>query len=70
MEIESNHEIGRIFDIDVYNVSGESLSRESLGLPERQCIICEGRAKVCVRSEKHSTHDLVKYADSMVNMYF
>lgn len=69
VEIEENHEIGRIFDIDVYKNSGESLSRSDFELPSRQCLVCENEAKVCSRSESHSMELLVKYADSMVDVY-
>lgn len=69
VEIEEHHEIGRIFDIDVYKVTGESLSRTDFELPNRQCLVCENDAKVCSRSASHSLDLLVKYADSMVDIY-
>ncbi len=46
--------IGRLFDIDVLDVSGEKLSRQNA----RKCLICEENAKECARSRRHSADEL------------
>lgn len=58
IEIEQTHLIGRLFDMDVIDPEGKKLSRESLGYPRRQCLICEKDAYLCARSRAHSLDEL------------
>lgn len=53
-EIEDNHPLGRLFDIDVYWKNGIGISRNELGLLERKCLVCGKSAKECGRSRAHS----------------
>lgn len=59
VEIEEQHKLGRLADIDVLNERGEALSRSSLELPVRSCLICRQDAKVCGRSRAHSVEELL-----------
>ena len=52
--IEESCELGRLFDIDVIDISFEKLSRKSF----RKCLICEAQAQECGRSRKHSVEEL------------
>ncbi|MBQ9460203.1 MAG: citrate lyase holo-[Oscillospiraceae bacterium] len=52
--MEDAHPLGRLFDMDVLNASGEPLSRKALGAPPRRCLICGRDAKLCGRSRAHS----------------
>lgn len=51
--LEELHPLGRLFDMDVLDSSGRSLSRKDFGLPARRCLLCGGDAKVCGRSRAH-----------------
>ena len=58
VELEETAPIGRLFDMDVTDIDGVKLSRESLGLQRRQCLICGEDASVCARSRAHSLSEL------------
>ena len=57
MEVEEESLGGRLLDLDVYDKDFSQISRSSLGLPERKCIICGKTARTCIKEERH------KYAD-------
>lgn len=52
-ELEENHPLGRLFDLDVLTGDGTHLSRLDLGLSPRRCLICGRNAKECGRSMAH-----------------
>lgn len=49
MGLESEREAGRLFDLDVLDVNGEKLSRDT----SRTCLVCGGPVSVCSRSRAH-----------------
>ena len=49
IRLESEGEAGRLFDLDVLDVNGEKLSRET----GRTCLVCGGPVSVCSRSRAH-----------------
>lgn len=52
---ESDMLTGRLFDVDVMAYHNEKqLSRQALGLPARQCLICDKDAKVCMKLGAHT----------------
>lgn len=53
-EIEDMDPVGRLFDMDVLDVTGHKAERQSLGLPSRRCLLCQQDARVCGRSRAHS----------------
>lgn len=55
--IEELTPAGRILDIDIV-VPGKTISRSNLGLPHRNCLLCEKPAKECARDRSHSYEDL------------
>lgn len=65
-QIEENHPLGRIFDIDVYNTSGAPVERTDLGLAERKCIVCGENAKICVRGKAHSSEETLKAFNKII----
>jgi holo-ACP synthase len=67
--IEEKHELGRLFDFDVFNINGEQVSRIELGLPERKCLLCNDSAKVCGRSRKHSVDELLNKVYELIDYY-
>lgn len=68
--IEENHALGRLFDMDVLDVFGVSLSRSTLELPPRTCLICGENAKMCARSQSHSRELISWRIAQMLNDYF
>ena len=53
-DIEENHSLGRLYDIDVIEKTGTKLSRPSY----RKCIFCDCQAQECARSRKHSVDEM------------
>jgi len=58
IDIEENHPLGRMFDIDVYDNSFNQVSRSDVGLEPRTCIICGDVAHNCIRSLNHSLDEV------------
>lgn len=62
MEIENRHPLGRLFDMDVIDISGEKLSRPRF----RKCLICERQAQECARSRTHTVKEMQEAIDRML----
>jgi holo-ACP synthase len=56
--LEQQHPLGRLFDLDVLQQDGRSLSRREFDLPPRRCLICDESAAACGRSRRHNHDDL------------
>lgn len=69
-KLEESNDLGRLFDIDVLDTSGEKISRTAVGLPERKCLICDERAVVCGRSRAHSIEELQEQTCKIIWTYF
>ena len=67
--IEESHFLGRIFDIDVYDGEGGQVSRSSLNLAERKCLLCGNDARICARSRVHSADELNEKIAAMKEEY-
>lgn len=61
IELEENHLLGRLGDIDVYDKCGNGISRKDLGYPARKCFICSDMAQNCVRAQKHSIAEVIEF---------
>lgn len=68
--IEESHALGRLFDMDVLDADGRSLSRSLLGLPPRSCLICGEAARVCVKNRTHSMELILWRTAQILNDYF
>ena len=66
--IEDSHPLGRMMDIDVISLEGP-LSRESIGLGPRPCLICGQPARICMRARTHSTEELIETINAKVDNY-
>lgn len=55
VEIEETPSIGRLFDMDVLDIDGKKLSRET----PRKCLLCDNDAAVCARSRAHGLDALL-----------
>lgn len=69
-DIEERCPIGRLFDLDVLDVEGKKLERESLGNRTRGCLICGREGKNCARSRAHSVEELWEKTMRMLREYF
>lgn len=58
IEIEEESDGGRLLDLDIYDKDFSQISRSSLGLPERKCIICGDTARTCIKEERHDLKEL------------
>lgn len=67
--IEENHELGRLFDIDVLSADGSAISRKKVGIPARKCLICTEDAKICARSRRHSVEELNNKISYMIETW-
>jgi holo-ACP synthase CitX len=70
--IEDTHPLGRLLDIDVMpGVPGHigPISRDSLGLSPRKCLLCDNEARYCIRAKTHSTSELLERIGQMVKAY-
>lgn len=69
VELEQNHPLGRLWDIDVIGRNGKPLSREQFGLPPRSCLCCGEAAKTCARTRRHSLPELQTAMQSHYRRY-
>lgn len=69
--LETTLPLGRIFDIDVMTqVNTTQLSRQALGLPPRQCLVCNQDAKICAKAQTHSYQEVLAAIDRLYQAHF
>lgn len=68
-QLEEQHPLGRLWDIDVIADDGRPLPRSTLGKRPRQCLLCQQHASVCVRARQHSVAQLQQKMREMLNGY-
>lgn len=59
ISLEENHEIGRVFDMDVISMTGLSMSRTELGYGKRKCLLCDEEGHACARNKSHTIGSLI-----------
>lgn len=69
VEIEDAHPLGRLWDLDVIDPATSVVSRHSLGLPPRRCLLCSAPAHACARSRAHSLAELLTAIRQVVEAY-
>ena len=67
--IEEEHPLGRLFDIDVIDPTGTPVSRQSIGVEPRRCLLCEREARYCMRNHTHSREELQARIEKIVDEY-
>ena len=67
--IEDTHPLGRLFDLDVIDADGVPISRETIGLNPRKCLICDNEARYCMRNRTHTLSELSARIDEMIEAY-
>ena len=65
--IESEHPLGRLMDIDVFDPDGSPISRIGIGKDARSCLICGRDARICMRTFAHPLPELHNKIRSIVN---
>lgn len=68
VDIEDEHKLGRIFDIDVFDKEHKQISRIGLGLSPRRCLICNEDARICMRNRTHTYEELIKKVEDMASV--
>ncbi len=68
-DIEDNHPLGRLFDMDVIAADGTPVSRQSIGRAPRRCLVCGNEARFCMRNRTHSSEELMARIDEMIGEY-
>ena len=69
LQIEEQHALGRLWDVDVLDLTGSSVSRQQLGVPARRCLLCDAAAHACARSGQHALIDLQRAIEDKVNAF-
>ncbi|MDR2387007.1 MAG: citrate lyase holo-[acyl-carrier protein] synthase, partial [Deltaproteobacteria bacterium] len=70
MDIENEHPLGRLLDLDVFDHLGAPLSRDTLGGAKRTCVICGNQVSLCRRSAKHSAAEVLIHLTKIAEGYF
>lgn len=65
-ELEENHPLGRLFDMDVIGTDGRKLERKS----QRGCIVCGAPGRFCAASRAHSVEQLQAVTTQLLERYF
>ena len=66
VKIEDAHPLGRLFDMDVIDGSGEHLSRRR----ERGCIVCGAPGRACAAGRLHPVSQIIAKTDEILTGYF
>lgn len=70
IEIEHNHPLGRLWDIDIIDpVTQMSIPRTGFELKPRKCLICGDNAKACGRGRRHSVVEIFEEMKKIINNY-
>ncbi|MFC1236545.1 citrate lyase holo-[acyl-carrier protein] synthase [Vibrio sp. F74] len=67
VDIEDSHPLGRLFDIDIIDRNGVAVSRDSMSLPRRRCMVCNDDAKICARSRRHEKSVIIEKMSQLVS---
>ena len=67
IQLEQQHSLGRLWDIDVLTTHGRILSRRDFSLTERRCLLCSQSAAECGRARAHTLADLLIRMEDLVN---
>ena len=67
IDLETTHPMGRLWDLDVTDPRLGALSRRSLSLPVRRCLLCDEPAHACARSRAHPLAELLGAIERILN---
>jgi len=69
VELEEQHPLGRLWDLDVIAPGPRTLSRKDFGYSARRCLACERPAFECGRSRRHPLHELWTTIEKIVRKH-
>lgn len=69
VNIEEEHPLGRLFDLDVIGTDGAPLSRQCVGKPARRCLLCDNEARFCMRNKTHTYDEILQKIREMIDAY-
>ncbi len=67
--LEASHPLGRLWDLDVTGVDGHTVSRQDVGMPPRQCLVCGEPAHACARAARHPLEEVERAIRSLIDDY-
>lgn len=70
VKMENTHPLGRLFDIDVFDASGQQIKRHVIGVEKRTCVICGGITEVCRHENSHSIDEVIEKYKQIINEFF
>lgn len=68
-QLEEQHSLGRLFDIDVIDSDGSPVSRADIGLPPRRCLLCNQEARFCMRNHTHTPEEIQQHISQLIAAY-
>lgn len=70
VEIEAAPHLGRLLDMDVIDAEGRQVSRQTLGIPQRGCLVCGAPGRACASRRLHTVDQLQSIAKQRMEAYF
>jgi holo-ACP synthase len=67
--LEDTHPLGRLWDLDVTDADGVAVSRATVGMPPRKCLLCDEPAHACARAATHSLAQLERAIRDRIDDY-
>lgn len=67
--IEESHPLGRLFDIDVLLPDATPISRQSIGLSPRRCLVCNREARFCMRNHSHTQEEIQEKINQLIKSF-
>lgn len=67
--VEEHNELGRLFDLDVFDEKQNQISRCDLGYGKRKCLVCDNDAVICARNKTHLTEEILEKINEMIENY-
>lgn len=69
IDLENNHHLGRLFDIDIYDKQGIPISREKFNLKPRGCVVCGKNARECILKKSHTIDETLDKVNTMIDSF-
>lgn len=68
--IEDSIPLGRLFDMDVLDIRGHKLDRDTVGGKSRNCIVCGAPGRGCASRRLHTVPELQHAAEALLKDHF
>ncbi len=67
--VEKSLPAARLLDCDVYAFDGTVYDRAFMGLPQRQCLVCDQPARDCMRVKRHGWDQVKERLEELLKPY-